>query len=219
MNVNSRLLTNAHPAAFRGEQSVWRLVARDPDRYIYEALRKGVTLDLPPAIAAGIDDGTQRSGWNAPTPDAYGLPTELWRETVARRQRYQALRARLAQGAVQSSDDFITENLDLRQFVQDVLQGCEDPDLLRACWRALRTLAVIDPTCGSAAFLFAALNILEPLYDACVERMEHFAAGLPPTAHAEKFKDMRHEGAEMARHPNRRYIMNKSIMDKNDSGR
>ncbi len=205
----------SHPAAFRGEQSVWRLVQRDPDRYIYEALRKGVTLDLPPAIAAGIDDVAQRSGWNTPTPEAYALPTELWRETVARRQRYQALRARLAAGAVQHSDDFITANLDLRQFVQDVLQGCEDPDLLRACWRALRTLAVIDPTCGSAAFLFAALNILEPLYEACVERMEHFVASLPPTAHAEKFKDMRQVLAEMARHPNPRYFITKSIIVNN----
>ncbi|MDQ2946619.1 MAG: putative DNA binding domain-containing protein, partial [Acidobacteriota bacterium] len=32
------------------------------------------------------------------------------------------------------------------------------------------------PTCGSGAFLFAALNILEPLYESCLERMEAFIA-------------------------------------------
>jgi methylase of polypeptide subunit release factors len=33
---------------------------------------------------------------------------------------------------------------------------------------------VLDPTCGSGAFLFAALNILEPLYETCLQRMEEF---------------------------------------------
>lgn len=32
----------------------------------------------------------------------------------------------------------------------------------------------IDPTCGSGAFLFAAMNILEPLYDICIDRMEEY---------------------------------------------
>ena len=33
---------------------------------------------------------------------------------------------------------------------------------------------MLDPTCGSGAFLFAALNILEPLYEACLDRMQAF---------------------------------------------
>ena len=35
-------------------------------------------------------------------------------------------------------------------------------------------ISVLDPTCGSGAFLFAALNILEPLYTACLEGMRGF---------------------------------------------
>ena len=41
--------------------------------------------DLPEDIAAGIDDVSKRGGWNAPAPDDYALPTEAWREVVARR--------------------------------------------------------------------------------------------------------------------------------------
>ena len=33
---------------------------------------------------------------------------------------------------------------------------------------------MLDPTCGSGAFLFAALRILETLYSDCLERMERF---------------------------------------------
>ena len=41
-------------------------------------------------------------------------------------------------------------------------------------YHALQGITILDPTCGSGAFLFAALNILEPLYEACLERMEEW---------------------------------------------
>ena len=42
----------------------------------------------------------------------------------------------------------------------------------------LENVSVLDPTCGSGAFLFAALNILEPLYEACLDRMQAFVEDL-----------------------------------------
>ena len=45
-----------------------------------------------------------------------------------------------------------------------------------AFWQAITTITVLDPTGGSGAFIFAALNILEPLYEACLDRMEAFLA-------------------------------------------
>jgi hypothetical protein len=44
-------------------------------------------IPLPENIAAGIENVSQRGGWNRLAPDTYGLPTEIWREHVARRQR------------------------------------------------------------------------------------------------------------------------------------
>ena len=42
--------------------------------------------------------------------------------------------------------------------------GSEGPELIRAFWKAITQVSILDPTCGSGAFLFAALNILEPIY-------------------------------------------------------
>jgi len=202
--------------AFEGEQSVWSLLAADPDRYIYEAVRKGTDLTLPPEIAAGIDDVSQRGAWNTRTPEEYALPTEIWRETVARRQRYEEVWLKLVDGEVRSINDLITYNLDIQQFAQDVIENCEGPELLRAFWRAINQVTVLDPACGSGAFLFAALNILEPLYEACLHRMEAFVAELAHgDHHPHKYRDFREVLEQMERHPNRSYFVLKSIVVNN----
>ena len=85
------------------------------------------------------------------------------------------MRVKLASGDVQNVDDLITLNLDVERFAVDVVAQSEGPELLRALWHALygnqersdTGISVLDPTCGSGAFLFAALNVLEPLYRAC----------------------------------------------------
>lgn len=145
--------------AFEGEQSVWRLLQSDPDRYIYDAVRKGVELELTEEIAVGIRDVSRRTEWNKPASTEYALPTEIWREVVARRQRYKEVRSKMEKGDIQSINDLITYNLDIRQFAQDVIYNSEGPELLRAFYHAIEKVTVLDPTCGSGAFLFAALNI------------------------------------------------------------
>ena len=65
-----------------------RQPGQDPDRYIYPDLRKGNDRPLPDQVAAGIDDVARRRGWYQPAADACALPTESWRERVARRRRY-----------------------------------------------------------------------------------------------------------------------------------
>ena len=165
--------------AFEGEASVWSLLQANPNRYIYDAVKTGVKHPLPPDIAAGIDDVSQRTAWNTLAPEPYNLPTEIWREVVARRQRYQRVHAKLANGEITDINALITENLDIWQFAQDVIETYEGPDLLRAFWNAITKVTILDPTCGSGAFLFAALNILEPLYEACLERMQAFVDEAP----------------------------------------
>lgn len=200
--------------------TVWDLLRENPDRYIYAAVRHGAEKKLPPEIAAGLDTTKpnlieRRKAWNKTAPGEYALPTEIWREVVARRQRYEAVRKKLAAGEVRDINDFLTLNLDLRQFAQDVVQNCEGPDLLMAFWQAITTITVLDPTGGSGAFIFAALNILEPLYEACLDRMEAFLAEwgdagkkLHPNYH-KKFTEVL---ARVDAHPNRRYFVLKSII-------
>ena len=197
------------PVAFDPGGGVWRLLQDDPDRYIYPAVGHGMAwayspdadpvrleqpLELPEAIAAGLDDVSSRGGWNRPAPKEYALPTETWREVVARRQRYREVRDKLAAGQVSDVNDLITLNLDAEQFALDVIVQSEGPELLRAFWHALRDVSVLDPTCGSGAFLFAALNILEPLYTACLEGMRGFLDDLERTQrprHRQTMSDFR----------------------------
>jgi hypothetical protein len=82
----------------------------------------------------------------------------------------------------------------------------------------LTTVTVLDPTCGSGAFLFAALNILEPLYEACLDRMQAFVDDLDRSGerpHPKKFADFRRVLTEIERHPNRHYFILKSIIVNN----
>ena len=200
--------------------TVWDLLRENPDRYIYPAVRHGADKNFRPEIAAGLDTTKpnlieRRKAWNKPAPGEYALPTEIWREVVARRQRYEEVRKKLAAGEVREVNDFITLNLDLRQFAQDVIQNCEGPDLLMAFWQAITTITVLDPTGGSGAFIFAALNILEPLYEACLDRMEAFLAEWGENgrkAHPNYHKKFTEVLARVDAHPNRRYFVLKSII-------
>src|SRR5947209_932771 len=94
--------------AFRRDGPVWSLLRENPDAYIYEALKKGCDVPLPLDIEVGFHKVAQRSEWNKPAPEPYALPTETWREVVARRTRYQELRAKLAAGEITSANDLVT---------------------------------------------------------------------------------------------------------------
>ena len=204
--------------AFEGNNTVWRLLQIDPDRYIYDAVKKGVELPLPEEIAKGLKDVEKRIEWNKPASDAYALPTEIWREVVARRKRYEEVRTKLANGEIRDINDFITYNLNIRQFAHDVIENSEGPELLRAFYHAIEKVTVLDPTCGSGAFLFAALNILEPLYEACLDRMEVFLNELERSGEKhrpEKYSDFRKILNQIEKHPDRRYFILKSVVINN----
>jgi hypothetical protein len=201
--------------AFRPDGALWNLLVDNPDRYIYESIRRGVDLDLPGEIEAGINDPSRRSGWNAPAFPRYALPTETWREYVNRRQRCRDDRSSLAGGEIREIDQLVERNLDIRQFIQDVIEDADSPDLIRAFYKAITQIAVLDPGCGSGAFLFAALEILQPLYDACLDRMEAFVeqqdnSADPDSSH--RLLDLRDILQDASQHPNRNYFVLKSIV-------
>lgn len=236
--------------------SIWDLLKENPDRYIYPAVRHGITWDiyknrppesplpLPENIAQGLNPPTLhnpvgevnsindiltiklRKDWNKPAPPEYALPTEIWREVIARRKRYEEVYNKLKSGEINDINDLITCNLDIRQFAQDVIANAEGPELIRAFWHAIKNITVLDPTCGSGAFLFSALNILEPLYEACLDRMEEMlrdeatkhdgnikftAHGYPILPH-KKMEDFSNILETVASHPNRQYFIFKSII-------
>ncbi len=218
------------PIAFRADGGVWSLLQDESDRYFYEAVRHGITYDihkkedlvrkrdLPSEIAAGLEDVAKRDGWNEPATGDYALPTETWREHVARRRHYEEVYAKLALGEVTAINDLITYNLDIEKFAQDVISGSEGPELVRAFWKAISAVSILDPTCGSGAFLFAALNILEPIYTACLEAMRGLLDDLQRSQRKhrpEKMSDFRKILKQVDSHPSERYFILKSIIINN----
>lgn len=53
----------------------------------------------------------------------------------------------------------------------DLLATADNHRFIGTFYHALQKVTILDPTCGSGAFLFAAMNILEPLYETCIDRM------------------------------------------------
>jgi hypothetical protein len=202
-----------YPKAFNADAELWQMVKQSGDLYIYDAVKKGVSEPLPKEIEQGINDVSKRSEWNKPATINYALPTEIWREVVDRRNRYTEVKCKIDKGDIQHINDFITYNLNIRQFAQDVVENTNDPELLKHFYKALNSVTIIDPTCGSGAFLFAAMNILEPLYESCLQRMENFVVEAPKGKY--KFFEETLAQVKSPEHPNLQYFIYKSIILRN----
>src|SRR3989304_1025382 len=224
-------------AAFEGMNSIWRLLKNDPDRYVYDSVKLGVIDEKGNIIPESILPDYVQKGMHDPKAPMFdkrynlgganlqddngnklSLPTETWREYVERRNRCLELRKKLANGELCNINDFITYNLNILQFTQDVIENCEEPELLRAFWRAIEQLKALDPTCGSGAFIFAVLNILELLYEACLQRMQIFLDELERSGEkhrADKYGDFKQILKRVREHPNPRYFIFKSIIVNN----
>jgi hypothetical protein len=215
--------------AFLPDGAIWRMLRDDPDVYIYPAMRRGnalpTRLELPPEIASGIDNVSLRTGWNRPIPAGFAdaaLPTETWREFIARRRRYDDLCTRIAAGKVHQVNDLITLNLDIRQLALDAIQIAGSEDLVESLYKAIESVTILDPTCGSGAFLFAALELLQPLYQACLLRMQEFvdeakieAASKGKELHFNRFANFRKTLDAAAKHVNTDYFILKTIIVQN----
>jgi hypothetical protein len=116
---------------------------------------------------------------------------------VERRAHYERVKSVIESGGITDIADLITYNLDIEAFVFDLLCNIDAPKFIKSFYAALDDITILDPTCGSGAFLFAALNILEPLYNACLSR-----GALDEKTLAEID----------AAHPSRDYFIHKSII-------
>lgn len=189
--------TNDSAKTFAHDGFVWQTLRESGDRYIFDAVKHGYDKfnNIPKNIARGIitEDMRKeysetpigelperhvplaelRSDWNNQTPEEWGLPNEIWRETIDRLQRCDEILRKINRGEINSINDFITYNLDIRAFAADLLAKA-DNRFVGWFYKALTEVTILDPTCGSGAFLFAAMNILEPLYEICIDRMQDF---------------------------------------------
>lgn len=219
--------------AFAPDNSLWKMLKDDPDRYIYDAVKKGVPQngglfdDLPGEIKAGfrpdlekqiVKETTKphlweiRKVWNKKAPENIALPTETYRELIERRKRYAEIKNKMLNDEITDINDFITYNLNIRQFAQDAVEQYEGSDFVSAFYNAIKEIKILDPTAGSGAFLFAALNILEPLYEACIARMREFVEIDDEKGTGKKHPQFRETLAEIEKHPNEKYYVFKNII-------
>jgi|SRR5450755_109045 Eco57I restriction-modification methylase len=170
--------------AFKLDGPLWRLLRISPECYINDTLQTS----------------------------AY-LPTETEREYSERHTRLARLKSELADGQVYSINQLISYNLDSTRFALDAIKECRDSALLRAFYESITAITVLDPTCGSGAFLFAALNVLEPLYAACLASMQRMLISTEQdlTTRTPDLALFRAVLEQVERHPDRSYFILKAI--------
>lgn len=198
-----------------------RMVIESPRRYLNRLTQFGVinedgnVIEVPKNILAGCSDVQNRSQWNTIAAPEYGLSSETWREYLARRRHCLQIYDKLRGGTLQSIDDFTTFNLDIRQFAQDFIQECDSPTHLQRIYDITTKVRVLDPTCGSGAFLFQVLNVLEAIYEACLERMEGFVSDdhiSDTPENIQAISSFRKTLSVEGQHSNRRYFILRAIM-------
>lgn len=202
-----------YPTYFENTGELWKILRESSDKYIYESIKHGVNEILPTEITKGINDINERTNWNNYAPEAYALTNETWREVIDRRNQYSQIKNNIESGEIKSISILITYNLDIRQFAQDVVENTSDPEFLKTFYQILNNVTILDPTCGSGAFLFAAMNILEPLYEACLQRMDNFVSEF--TGEQNKFFENTLNQVKSLDHPNLQYFIFKSIILRN----
>lgn len=178
----------------------WTKVAADPRRYIWDSVKHGADLPLPAGLESALLSGTATDGGGTDLPDALALPAESGWEVLDRRRWLDDLTTRLASGEVNNADATVDVNVDLLTLAIDVIDAIDSPEDLVAAWNILTRLAILDPTCGSGAFLFAALNILGDLYGAILDA----AAVHAKTADDGELRDLLNVAST---HPSRSYFV------------
>lgn len=201
---------------------IWRFLQDNPDNYIYSAVKHGNYLP---------DDVFPEDNWNTLADKQFANDTETWHEVIARRQRYHALKKKMSEGDICTINDLITNNIDIMCFVENAINNYEGVDFIAAIFNAIagirhtwtignnhsprRGISVLDPACGSGAFLFAALNVLQPLYSACIKRMKYLVETDDKEGGGKKYPLFRNVLDEIKQHPNTEYWIYKTIILEN----
>ncbi len=152
----------------RTEINPWRRLKQEPETYVWGSLSFGTEQPLPEKVTA-VATNPESALWHQLADAQLGLPGETWIEVSVRREAHARLLRRIELGSVINSDAAVTSNIDLEGLAIDVIDAINKPTDVVAAWEVLSALKVIDPTCGSGAFLFAAVKVLQSLYAAVLD--------------------------------------------------
>lgn len=183
------------------------VLCQNPHRYLNESMSHGaattsdsfswlpVDSDLE-AVWNSDPSGWQRLDLSIPDPEL-ALPGETLVEMFHRRDRVDALLARMSIRDFSGTNDLITANLNIQLLISDVIELVDESSVVAEIWNRISSLSIIDPTCGSGAFLFSALESLEDIYGHLADRAEILQG------ESKAILDL------IDAHPNRRYFLRK----------
>lgn len=193
-------------------ENPWHFISDQPLRYIPESMRYGLEQGIPAEIFSLPLD--EYGKWDELADLSVGLPGERWRETLDRLNFVEEVAGRIRAGTVTSCGDALDLNLDLTTLFVDWVASFSDANHIGHVWRTLITLNVLDPTCGSGAFLFAAMDVLEEIYEVTIRRATEILEDGDDTSDGvlRKIVD------DMTRHPSPKYFLLKTIVLENIYG-
>ncbi len=202
--VSQSLLPRIFDDLFKLDVDVLAVLNANPTKFVHESMLHGLNLDTgvwsAPSPRLGDCWDEDPVNWPlldvTPTDAQFCLPDETWVEMFYRRERANLLISTLADVSEISSNDLVTWNLNSLSLLSEVIQTIDRADVAEKLWDRVSGLSVIDPTCGSGAFLFAALEILEDIYASLAEKIQEL------NPRAELLSDM-------DKHPNKRYFLRK----------
>ena len=151
------------------------------ESYIHQHLnrsKKSVQINLKTAEGIDIvkkliaDYDILVEGFRPGVMKRLGIDYETLYDVLTRKQHYCDLIQKISTGQIVTTEQLVAENIDICSFVFDLFTTTDDYGFLYAVYDVLQSFSIIDPACGSGAFLLASLNVLEPLYESCLSRFE-----------------------------------------------
>jgi hypothetical protein len=194
------------------------LLKLDPVGYTPPSMSTGADIDLPDQVKAGIENPQLRGNWNVLADPGIANANETWRDVVRRRETLRENRRLLASGVLPTVEELVSLNVDLQQLIVDLVARCTTAAEVETILETVAQATVLDHACGSGAFLFSALQQLERLYSACVDRLEELATDAP--SGTSMLPDQAGEGSErlstrLLAASNRRHAILKTVMLRN----
>jgi hypothetical protein len=148
-------------------------VAKDPERFLPSEHFVG-RQEAAEWIGASAKPGTQLArSWSLRVPAGRGLPAETAWEVRDRLRHAEQMCEELSTGKFSSAGELFRFNLNNSVVLADAMRKLT-PDQLQQYWDKIFSVTIIDPTCGSGAFLLAALAFLEELALDVLSRGEEF---------------------------------------------
>jgi hypothetical protein len=156
-----------YPLAFYPDGSFWTFLKGSGDTYIYEPVKYGAE------YFNQFDFDSVDHAQFADTKVNYGK--ETWHDVLERKNRYNTLLSLISTGVINKIPQLLEHNIDMPSLVYDYLNETSDYGFIYAFYSVIKDFTILDSSCGSGAFLLAALNLMEPLYEGCLSKLEYLS--------------------------------------------